>query len=102
MLCGLGSFWIGDHFHESGGPQTHEDPMGPQPHAPFQTLSYIPFIWLLSSILYHTLHFKNTHLGLACWPTGFPGGSVVKNPPADAGVTGLITDPGRSHVLRSN
>ena len=48
------------------------------------------------------LHFKNTHLGLACWPSGFPGGSVVKNPPANAGVTGLITDPGRSHVLWSN
>ena len=29
---------------------------------------------------------------------GFPGGSVVKNPPADAGDTGSIPDPGRSHV----
>ena len=24
---------------------------------------------------------------------GFPGGSVVKNPPANAGDTGLIPDP---------
>jgi len=27
---------------------------------------------------------------------GFPGGSVVKNPPANAGVTGLISGLGRS------
>ena len=29
---------------------------------------------------------------------GFPGGSVVKNPPANAGETGLIPDPKRSHM----
>ena len=29
----------------------------------------------------------------------FPGGTVVKNPPASAGDTGLIPGPGRSHVL---
>ena len=28
---------------------------------------------------------------------GFPGGSVVKNPPANVGDTGLIPGPGRSH-----
>ena len=27
---------------------------------------------------------------------GFPGGSVLKNPPANAGDTGLIPVPGRS------
>ena len=27
----------------------------------------------------------------------FPGGSVVKNPPTNAGNTGLIPDLGRSH-----
>ena len=32
----------------------------------------------------------------------FPGGAVVKNPPANAGHTGLIPGPGRSHVPRSN
>ena len=32
----------------------------------------------------------------------FPGGSVVKNLPANAGDTGLIPDPGRSHTPRSN
>ena len=29
---------------------------------------------------------------------GFPGGSVVKNPPTDAGATGSIPGPGRSHM----
>ena len=29
---------------------------------------------------------------------GFPGGSVVKNPPASAGETCWMPDPGRSHI----
>ena len=33
---------------------------------------------------------------------GFPGGSVVENLPANAGDTGLISGPGRSHMLWSN
>ena len=33
---------------------------------------------------------------------GFPGGSVVKNLPANAGDTGLSPIPGRSHMPRSN
>ena len=32
----------------------------------------------------------------------FPGGTVVKNPPANAGDTGSIPGPGRSHMLWSN
>ena len=32
----------------------------------------------------------------------FPGGSVVKNLPTNAGDTGSISDPGRSHMLQSN
>ena len=30
---------------------------------------------------------------------GFPGGSVVKNPPANTGDTGLIPGVGKSHIL---
>ena len=30
---------------------------------------------------------------------GFPDGSVVKSPPANAGEMGLILDSGRSHML---
>ena len=33
---------------------------------------------------------------------GFPGGSVVKNPPANAGDMGSIPGPGRSHMPSSN
>ena len=32
----------------------------------------------------------------------FPGGAVVKNPPANAGDTGSSPGPGRSHMLHSN
>ena len=33
---------------------------------------------------------------------GFPGGAVVKNPPASVGDTGSSPGLGRSHMLRSN
>ena len=33
---------------------------------------------------------------------GLPGGTVVKNPPANAGDTGSGPDLGRSHMPRSN
>ena len=33
---------------------------------------------------------------------GFPGGAVVKNPPANAGDTGSSPGPGRSHMPQSN
>ena len=33
---------------------------------------------------------------------GFPGGTVVKNPPANAGDMGSSPGPGRSHMLWSN
>ena len=32
----------------------------------------------------------------------FPGGTVVKNPPANTGDTGLSPGPGRYHMPRSN
>ena len=32
----------------------------------------------------------------------FPDGAVVKNPPANAGDTGLSPGPGRSHMPQSN
>ena len=33
---------------------------------------------------------------------GFPGGAVVKNPPANAGDTGSSPGPGRSHMPWGN
>ena len=35
-------------------------------------------------------------------PQDFPGGAVVKNPPANAGDMGSSPGPGRSHMPRSN
>ena len=40
--------------------------------------------------------------GSGASPLGFPGGSVVKNPPTSAGDAGSIPGPGRSHRPRSN
>ena len=37
-----------------------------------------------------------------CFPSGFPGGSVVTNPSVNAGDTGSIPDPGRPHMPRSS
>ena len=34
--------------------------------------------------------------------SGFPGGAVVKNLPANAGDTGSSPGPGRSHMPQSN
>ena len=36
------------------------------------------------------------------WLLAFPHGSLVKNPPANAGDTGLIPGLGRGHMLQSN
>lgn len=38
----------------------------------------------------------------ACKAGDFPGGSVVKNWPADAGDMGLISDPGRPHMMQGH
>ena len=37
-----------------------------------------------------------------CQALGFPGGAVVKNPPADAGDKGSSPGPGSSHARRSS
>ena len=47
---------------------------------------------LIAHALKHNLFLKNKG-------KGFPGGSVVKNPPAKAGDRGLIPGPGRFHAL---
>ena len=47
-------------------------------------------------------HMARKCLNLKESAKGFPGGAVVKNPPANAGDTGSIPGPGRSHMLRNN
>ena len=51
--------------------------------------------WDITSHLSQCLSLKRPELG-------FPGGTVVKNPHANAGDTGLSPGPGRSHMPRSN
>ena len=57
-----------------------------------------------SSLLYYCFAFQSKKkMKLKQNPLlGFPGGAVVKNPPANAGDTGLSPGPGRSHMLQSN
>ena len=45
--------------------------------------------------MYYTYMIKNKF-------GGFPGGTVVKNPPANAGGTGSSPGPGRSHMSQSS
>ena len=40
--------------------------------------------------------------GKSEWGGGFPGGTVVENPPANAGDTGSSPGLGRSHMPRSD
>ena len=43
---------------------------------------------------------KNSQLNIS--KLDFPGGTVVRNPPVNAGDTGSSPGPGRSHMPRSN
>ena len=52
-------------------------------------------IWLGEGVERRIFSFKDAN-------KGFLGGSVVRNPPANARDTGLIPDPARSHMLPSN
>ena len=53
-------------------------------------------LWLLIQILLRRC------VGQKTCVLDFPGGAVVKNPPANAGDMGSIPGPGRSHMPRSN
>ena len=58
-------------------------------------LTYVPAIPLLGIYPEKTIIPKES-----CW--GFPSGTVVKNPPANARDTGSSPGMGRSHMLRSS
>ena len=45
---------------------------------------------------------NTVHYSLESKNRDFPGGAVVKNPPANAGDMGSSPGPGRSHMPRSN
>ena len=48
------------------------------------------------------LKIKNTVTVMKNASGDIPAGAVVKNPPPNAGDTGLIPGPGRSHMPQSN
>ena len=63
--------------------------------------------WLLHTHTHTHTHIYESHNSSPCLfknktHGGFPGGAMVKNPPGNAGDTGLSPGPGRSHMPRSN
>ena len=57
------------------------------------------FIGVICVIYSKTLQHRSCDIYIYLFEvTGFPGGSVVKNLPANAGDTGSIPGPGRSHM----
>ena len=60
-------------------------------------------MFFFSPLLPATLHKVRPTVAHQDFPAGdFPGGAVVKNPPANAGDMGLSPGPGRSHMPWSN
>ena len=58
-------------------------------------------------MVFHKLYPTELHCSMTCHyhiekKRGFPGGAVLKKPPANAGDTGSSPGPGRSHMPRSN
>ena len=64
-------------------------------------VAYITFL-LGSAALYHILTKMLTEQQQKEICRDFPGGTVVKNPPANAGDMGSSPGPGGSHMPRSN
>ena len=56
----------------------------------------------LRSFCMKQIFVKEEDCFLTVWRRGFPGGSVIKNPPADAAGTDSIPDLGRSQLPQSN
>ena len=69
-------------------------------HVEFEKLKFSVGCWIPKSSA-RRIH-RTRDKDLRVISTGFPGGTVVKNPPANAGDTGSSPGPGRSHMPRSN
>ena len=53
-----------------------------------------------SSFIHNSPKLETTQMSIS--KRDFPGGAVVKSPPANAGDMGSIPGPGRSHMPQSN
>ena len=60
------------------------------------------FWMVVTSLADFSLYLSQLRLIFLKNKMAFPGGPVVKNPPANAEDTGLIPAMGRSHMLHSN
>ena len=60
------------------------------------------FFPILNLMLNNNCSTGNGFLHIKLLSRDFPGGTVVKNPPANAGDTGSSPGLGRSHMPRSN
>ena len=81
-------------------------PLLPSARPTFLTSPFKP-VFYLTLLLFETARVKLPDCTLAKVPIKndvghFPGGSVVKNPPANAGDTGSSPGLGRSYMLWSN
>ena len=65
-------------------------------------LLYTAHILLLHSLLVKSMDFGARLPGFKTQLEGFPGGTAVKNLPANAGDTGSSPGLGRSHIPQSN
>ena len=85
-------------------------PVPIHPHRPLPCLppfhistSLFPMVRTLASNNINTFTlFSKTYNRSKTILEDFPGGAVVKNPPANAGDKGSSPRPGRSHMSRSN
>ena len=60
------------------------------------------YTYIIHEKLMKPTHLQKDKLVKTYMSRDFPGGTVVKNLPANAGDTGLSPDAGRSHMPRSN
>ena len=66
-------------------------------------LSFLSYLYGFPGRDANFVHFRRIYFFLLSLKIqGFPGGTVVKNPPANAGDTGSSPGLGRSHMPQSN
>ena len=88
-----------------GNPEegSHPAMLPPWPWLPASRTVSNTFLLFIRNVAFCRSDPKGPHLELLKLHYGdFPGGAVLKNPPANAGDTGLSPGPGRSHMPRSN